>query len=72
MKIIEHGNTVTNITIKCTCENCHCKFEAEEHELEGNTSRFCWCPECKETVWVPENEVTRSIEAVVIARIKNS
>lgn len=73
MKITKPGNLNPKVAIKCICENprCECEFEVEEIELEGNTSRFCWCPECKETVWVNEREVARAIEVATVASFGN-
>ena len=72
MKVTEHGNRFKHkITIKFDCETCHCKFEAEEVELEGNSSRICWCPECKAVCSVSEREITRQAEMHAVAQIRN-
>ena len=74
MKILKHGNVYNHqmASIECQCSKCKCVVSVEEYELEGNSSRFCWCPECRETIWIPEREICKALEVVAVDRIKNN
>ena len=63
MKVLVHGtHSAATPPIQCKCENCRCIMEVEEHEIEGNSARFVWCPECREAVYLPSanREVRRA------------
>jgi PHP family Zn ribbon phosphoesterase len=73
MKIIAHGTRFEEkVKLNLACERCQCRFEVEEGELEGNSTRFCWCPECGESCYVPEREIARQIEELAVARMRNA
>ena len=56
MKVLEHGKHYRETPpVQARCE-CGCRVEVQEHDLEGGSTPFIWCPECREPVYLPVKE----------------
>jgi hypothetical protein len=57
MKVLEHGKNYRQTPpVKVRCE-CGCLMEVSDHDLEGWSTLFVWCIECREPVYLPEKAV---------------
>ena len=57
MKVTKHGKYSNSpLAIKAICP-CGCEMEVSSGELEGNSSHYVWCPECKEMVMISQSEI---------------
>ena len=63
MKVLEHGkHFIGSKPVEIQCD-CGCKMEVHEGDLEGGSTPFVWCAECKEPVFLPV-KVVRDITVV--------
>lgn len=62
MKVLKHGRHFTRKPpVNCKCA-CGCEMEVDEGDMEGNTTPFVWCPECKEPVYLSVRLVARFVQ----------
>ena len=60
MKVTKHGKYSNSPQpIKAVCQ-CGCEMEVSAGELEGNSSHYIWCPECRDIVTISQEEINNS------------